>query len=377
VDENSVRTMLDALAGTEAPQARFDIGDAVYQGRRGRRMRRVKAGSSALAVVAVLGAIFALVLVPRRPADQVPPGGPSACASMPASAPVAFSPLMSCVSFGWLPGGYSVDAPDSGSSVQRLVSRLTVVRNFVVISLTVGAKGTCRTTGSVFAPVLTCDYQNGAGSHALTAVSRAPDVTGRPAYWDRSGRLFWEYAPGGWAVADFSALPAKLPPARTADADLLRIAGTVRYGSAVPIRFPYWVTGLPAKWRVTIVTYRERGGVPLGTDLTVAPGNSLIGIGLDVQPGPVDSCAYMGGGQSRRVTVDGVPAVLDTIAGRQQALCIRLVRGYSVLVLLQLRSFSDGKPLPGEGGLGGPAGIAQRMHFLPLDPAGWTTSPIR
>jgi hypothetical protein len=364
MNEANARTLLNRVADTDGPPSGIDLSGAISAGRRLRRRRRLSACVSAmLAAGAAVAIVVALVAVPGRPQARPQPTvgtGPVA--------PARFNPLVPYASFGWLPSGYRVGGPDSFlfSATQALT--LDVRQSSVTIYVTVEAGGVCRATGSASRPVLVCGSKDDRGS--LTAVSRAPDVSGHSAFRDKAGTLFWEYAPGGWTIAGFNGPQGKLPP----DADLLRIAATIRYGQATAIRFPYWVSGPAASWQVNWVQYTEPAGVPLASSLSLIPAGGRYSYLLGAKPGPDPGCSV--GPLSPRVTVDGVAAGLTKVLLGRQELCIPHIHGDSAYVIVH--SLVQGNnQLPAAASPDGVIGIAERMRFLGLDPAGWTTNPLR
>jgi hypothetical protein len=87
----------------------------------------------------------------------------------------------------------------------------------------------------------------------MTVSGQAPDVQGQAAYWtrytggnlkrlgalaDNPEALAFQYAPGGWAVAESTGTRA----------DVLRVAASVRYDQTSALRFPFRLTTLPQAW---------------------------------------------------------------------------------------------------------------------------------
>jgi hypothetical protein len=379
MDERDVGLMLNGLADTEAPPARIDLGLAMRGGRRRLRWRRAWMGGL---LPATAGVVATLVIMTGVPGSVRQPGSAGLSLGGQTVAPMRFDPMVPYASFGWLPAGYPTGLKTSVFSATPQDLGLTVGNaDGASISLSVQSKDACHTSGSPSLPVLTC-----VNSQAIRAVSRAPDVTGRPAFWGLLGMLYliWQYAPGAWSIMNFMGSAANLPPAATADQQLLRIAAGIRYGLTVPIRFPYWMTGLSAGWTVGNVYYSEPSGVPLADQLTLAaPGGSQRDE-ISVEPATAGDSCQGGTGQSQRVMLDGAGAVLHTkkfaLNGERflsQMLCAADVQGLRVTVQLQATAKLGGGQTSGESSLGGALTIAQRLHLLGTNPADWTTSPLR
>ena len=388
MDETDVQTMLQRLADTAAPPARIDVGRAVSEGRRGKRRRQTRIGGSVLAAGAAAGVVVALLAVPGPRAAGVPPAASTTArpahtlAPMPASAPVRFDPLVPYVSFGWLPSGYAVggDGPQLTTTTRDVELSVAMGTGPNWADLDVYSRGSCKRSGPASLPVLNCS--NGDGTPGpLKAVSVAPDVNGRPAFWGadyvEGGSLFWEYAPGAWATL-YAPSRAQGAPASSERPLLSRVAANVRYGQGAPLRFPYWLTGIPADWAVSSVIFTEPSpGVLLAGALAMGPAADLGALGLDIQPTtPGGACKFIAG-QSSYVTLDGVRAVFR-VDGEWESVCAADARGYLVDNGLDTDVPNTSTPVPGEAGLGGVVGISRGIHLVDVgNPATWTTDPIR
>jgi hypothetical protein len=391
VDETGVQTMLRRLADTAAPPARIDVGRAIRDGRRGKRWRQARIGGSVLAAGAAAGAAIALLVVPGNRAAGLPPAAPvtarpaQTLAPMPATVPARFDPLVPYASFGWLPGGYALGDTDrtEASSTTRDV-QLIADHGTTLIDLDVHAKGACWHTGPASLPAVYCSNPLG-GNGPDTAVSRAPDVRGRPAFWAVSyregggGALVWEYAPGAWAAVEM--LNGKSAPPTAAERPLLsRVAATVRYGQSTPLAFPYWVTGLPADWAVAVAGFSEPSpGLLAGASLSLGPRADSLALTLDVQPaGSGGTCPFIAG-QASYVTLDGAKAVLRVLSGvgGWESVCATDARGFLIDNTLDIDEPNTSTLTPGEAGLGGVLGISERVHLLGAADSGWTTDPLR
>ena len=370
MDEASVRTLLGQLADTEPPPARVDLDAAIAAGRRGRRWRRMRGGVLALAVAGAVAVVVAALLV-------VPAQRPEHQAAGATVTPARFNVLVPYASFGWLPPGFKTGAAGGTMPASTPVGLLLVaVSHGAYIELSVNPAGTCHVAGRT----LPCSAYNTTNP----VQSRAPDVHGHPAYWLVGKHLAWEYAPGAWSVLDWT--DAKLSGAsagaqRTA---MLRVAAGVRFGQSTPIKFPYWLSGLPTGWRVSEVGYTPLAGQPVVQTLRLDdyPGHvgNFIGADfdeVDVFAAPAAHSAFScPQGTGQHVTVDGATAVLEnsTAQGRDQQLCISDSHGLRVLVWLIAR---DNAPAPNPAGPQGVLAYARRLHLLGPDVAQWTANLLR
>ena len=366
MDEASVRTLLGRLADTEPPPARIDLAAAIAAGRRGRRWRWLRLGGPVLLAAAAAGAVVAALLTgpAQRPEPQAT-GGPAASAR--------FNVLVPYASFGWRPPGFREGA--AGGTMPRTTPvqlLLVAVSRSAFIELQVYPVGTCHLTDRA----LPCSAFNTRSS----VLSRAPDVHERPAYWLWGAGLALEYAPGAWSILDWNNTNVPWPPAGTERAAVLRVAAGVRYGQTAPIRFPYWISGLPKAWQVPEVDYTLLAGQPVVQTLHIddGPGNEgdfarVDDLQVFATPAAHSdfSCAQATG---QHVTVDGAAAVVYPATGPEQQLCIPDWRGLRVLVILTTR---QNAPPPDPTGPRGVLAYARHLHSLGPDPAHWTTDPLR
>jgi hypothetical protein len=363
VDEAGLRTLLNRLAGTEPPPARIDLDVAIARGRRGRRWRRVRAGVSVLLAAGAAAAVAAALLVPaqrsaQRP-DQQPTGGPAV--------PARFNPLVPYAEFGWLPPGFQVGV--RGGTMSRSGPAQLLLDAFsgsnAIIQLYVYPTGICHVGH---------DEVCSAYDSSQPVLSRAPDVHGHRAYWLKTAGLTWEYAPGAWTVLNewTNATLKPWPPAGSERAAVLRVAAGVRYGQTTPIRFPYWISGLAAPWRVSNVDYTPLAGRPVVQTLEISNGPSDASrvdyLKVDFTPAAHShwSCPTEG---VRHVTVDGVAAVLENWPGGERV-CIPDWRGLRLSVMT-----ADAVTHPPN-----PADVltvARKLHPIGPDPAHWTTDLLR
>ena len=206
MDEEALRAVLTRIAADPEPPARISIDAARRRGRRFllvRRATQVTAGPLAIALAAGI-----IVTVPHAlyaPAERSVPSArakSSAPAStVPASAPASFNPLVPYAAFGWLPSGFSEGAvsPLWVSPFQSGTTSLTLGAQSAsgrTLLLTVNAKGICPDGVPYRGSVPGC-----LGNLSAVGVSRAPDVSGRPAWYTQWGSsISWEYAPGALAT---------------------------------------------------------------------------------------------------------------------------------------------------------------------------------
>ena len=359
MDEAGVRTLLNRLADAEPPPARIDLDVAIAAGRRGRRWRRMRAGASALlAAGAAVAVVIALVGPAResaqRPAQQATGG---------AVVPARFNPLVPYAAYGWLPPGFQVGVQGgtmSGSTPLEL--GLYAFSRVASIDVSVYPAGTCRVTGKA----QLCSAYN-----TMSAVlSRAPDIHGHRAYWLLGAGLTWEYAPGAWSVLRWANATMPWPPSGSERATVLRVAAGVRYGQTAPIRFPYWISGLVAPWRISSVGYTLLAGRPVAQTLEVRNGPSdTSGVDyLDVEFTPAAHSDWSCPAEPvQHVTIDGVAAVLVT-SRSSELVCFPDWRGLRLSVMTEAVE----TPHPDDA-----LTIARKLHPIGPDPADWTADLLR
>lgn len=368
MNEAGVRTLLNDLADSEPPPARIDLDAAIAAGRRGRRWQRWRACGSVLAVAGAVAAVVAALLAgpAQRPGHQAAGG---------MVAPARFSVLVPYASFGWLPPGFQTGA--AGGTVPRTTPvqlLLVAVSRGALIELQVYPAGTCHLAGQT----LGCSAYN----TTSPVRSRAPDVHGHRAYWLLGAQLAWKYAPGAWSILNWTNANLPWPPAGAERAAVLRAAAGVRFGQAMPIRFPYWIAGLPAAWQASQADYTLLAGQPVVQTLHLNDGPGVEGDFARVDDIQIlaTQAAHSGWscprGTGRHVTVDGAAAVLVSSppSGQQQQVCIPDWHGLQVEVILNAR---DNAPAPDPAGPHGVLAYARMLHPLGPDPAHWTADPLR
>jgi hypothetical protein len=405
VDDNSVITLLASITDPPEPVSRVSIAGAV---RRGRRQRLLQVGASALAVIAVAAAVTVPRVIlstntGRSQAAAFPsnPAAPVRRPAMPASAPATFNMLVPYAAFGWLPAGYSeanIPLSDFGllNSSPTEVQRAAAAANGAMVSLVVYARAACPAGAKA------------ADSCPRAAKSgRAPDVNGRPAWWILHGHgITWEYAPGAWAdVRVVGALadspltagrhedrtatgaderaPMQTPaPARTRDL-ALKIADAVRYAQHTPLVFDVRLTSpLPAGWSLQEMGFHVVDGRLLADGLNAGPAVDTSALSVSATRPLGSGCNYVSG-QSSYVTRYGVNweyRVLDDhIAKNVEMLCsMQPIDRLDVNIYLDMAPEEAGAaPLPGSYQLGGAFGVYTKLHLLGLNPANWTTDPLR
>ena len=368
MDEAGARTLLRQLADTEPPPPRIDLAAAIAAGRRARRWRRVRAGGSVLlAAGAAATAVVALLAGPApRPGHQAAGG---------TTAPARFSVLVPYASFGWLPPGFRAGA--AGGTMSRTSAAqllLVAVSRGATIELQVYPAGGCHLARRILA----CSAYN----TTQPEQSRAPDVHGHQAYWLKGATLAWEYAPGAWSVLNWTDANLPWPPAGGVRTAVLRVAAGIRYGQSTPIRFPYWISGLPKAWRVSEVDYTFVSGrlVPQTLHLDDGPAGDAGLAHVDDLQVYVTPAVHSGWscpkGTGQHVTVGGVAAILVSSAAdrREQQLCVPSWRGLQVEATLAAR---ENAPAPDPAGPRGVLAYARMLHPIGPSPAHWTASPLR
>jgi hypothetical protein len=414
MDENDMRSVLTALADTAAPPARFDMGQAITDGRHGRRRRQALAGGSALAIGAAIGAVVTIFAVAGPGTPTVPPPAaratahtsvqPSAPAStapstqpatqhstqhstqpgahptgqaghVPGKVPAQFNPLVPYASFGWLPKGFTTGASNEAAETSNDATSITAGGRQGSFTLAVMARGGC----GYIRTMLNCHTDSGNVTGPTPLDKRAPDVNGRPAYWAYGDSILWEYAAGAWAEligpGGFNS-----PPTAAQMTQILKVAAGARYGYQTALEFPFWLSGMPANWSVSTAYYTVSAPPLLAATLDLGPAEKPQAAMLFVVPaGSNNTCQYQNG--DSYVTVDGVKAIVQG-GGKGsigQSLCISNLNGQFISVSLSTEYYSNGVLLrvPGAAGIGGALGLFRHLHLLGGQTSNGTTDPLR
>ncbi len=239
--ESDLRVLFKRQAATELPPAPISIPAARRIGRARLLRRRAGAiGSPVLAAAAVVGVVLAVVAAsPRQPTAQAGP------------APQRFNPLVPYAAMTWYP--YQPRLVGSNDWRTTLMLRASTPSPAGVqvdaTQVVLYAAGWC----TLKSASLSCGATTASTRAQMTVTGTAPDVQGQPAYWaDFTGGnlsrlralagirrvLAFQYARGGWALVQSTGTPA----------DLVRVAGSLRYNQTASLRFPVRLTGLPSAW---------------------------------------------------------------------------------------------------------------------------------
>jgi len=250
--EQQIRDLFAATAdGAPPTPSQVDLRLARRQGRTRLRWRRgVMAGGSLLAAAAVTALLVAVA--PGRMGAGPGPANPGP------PAPSQFSPLVTNLSFGWLPPGMSIQQggvlPTQASADVGSPAGSVAGWGAYVFS-----RGRCYVTRS--ARLLACPPNPPGGTNSVVLSGPAPSVAGHRAFWS-ARELVWEYAPGGWAqlmgpVAEGQTL-RHLPAVR---ATAYRIAANLHVGPDTPhLIFAERFPGLKGHWRLNDLFYvADRG----------------------------------------------------------------------------------------------------------------------
>ena len=263
--ESQIRALFAEEADGELAPSEVDLV-ARRRGRaRLRRRRAGMAGASALAAAAVAALVVGVVGVnPARPGSNPAAGGPAA--------PRQFDPLITNVSFGFLPAGESIQ---QGGVVPTEAFATAAASSSDVVSgwdVSVYARGRCHLTAH--ASNLSCPGPALTGATVRLSGS-APAVGGHRAFWARSG-LVWQYASGGWALLDAPVLgQATLRHDPHLRPLAIRIATHLRIGAVTPhLVFPAQFSRLNSQWRVGETHYFAEAGALQVHDYTLLSGTS-------------------------------------------------------------------------------------------------------
>ena len=344
MDENSVRTLLLAIADTPEPSPRISLEQALRSGRRRRLI--CLAAAPALAVVVAVAATLAVPRWLSTGHQERTVATPARPAPVSITAPRQFNPLVPYASFGWLPGGFSENAANgigygsmfsSGTGYLSLLAADTKAGH--LLALQVFPRGGCDLTAARAAAVLrahgsvqvTCTTD----AFTFSAADAAPDVDGRPAVWFGAFQgidqgIAWEYAPGAWAMLGNAITPAAdephsrrwaaqrgwvlmprnptdrltdittparlrtairsgrvIPPSAATLALLRKIAAGVVYAKAVPLTFPFQLAGtLPKGWQLSQTSFAvSADGMLAGTGIDAGPATDPTALGVSASAG--------------------------------------------------------------------------------------------
>jgi hypothetical protein len=255
--EQQIRDLFAETADGEPDSSQIDIQAARHRGRNRLRWRRASLAGATALVTAVVATL--VVVVPAQTAPRPAAADPAA--------PAEFSPLVTNLSFGWLPRGVSIQ--QGGFLPTEVFAQAgTASEPIGGWSIYVYARGRCHLTGS--AQALTCSVPGVPGSDTEQISAPAPPVAGRRAFW--AGRiLVWQYARGGWALlgtpaGDYAAL--RHDPALQRSA--IRIAAHLHTGADTPhLIFAERFTNLTGRWRITDLHYFAGQGTLQATQFTL------------------------------------------------------------------------------------------------------------
>jgi hypothetical protein len=381
MDEARVRDLLYRTADTEttAPASAVDVAAARAVGRRRRRIRRVYVPWGAPIAAALAIALIAALVVAASGLHSN--GGP--VLSRPTVVPRQFNPDRPYVLFGWLPPGASTGAIVEGSTSEDF--ELFGVGE---VFIHVGVRRYCAPSSAHPDKLkVTCD-----GVPLGQNPTPAHPVNGGQAFWDGPSTLVWQYGPGAWALlAEYRHVYSA--------GQLRRIAATLTFGSAGPVKYPFQYAGvLPHSW-----TPRSEGDFVIfqsqSADYNLEISNPVISqaLSISVWPASQDSvlpavlapasgCVSDGKDATTRryVTLDGARALLWTrrfgpqsISRTEQGLCAHNIDGMSVDMTLYTNVPGTSRPLPGLAQLGTVLTIFRQLRLLGPEVRNWTTQPVK
>ena len=383
--ESQLRTLFTEIAGAEPGSSQVDTQLAHHRGRVRLRWRRAGVAGAPVAAAAAVVAV-ALAVGAAGPPGPGPVSGPAA--------PRQFSVLDPYLSFGWQPPGVSVI--EGGTSRQLVwLNAARKVDSPKEWSAGVYAAGQCHLTSRAAAghraPAAPAPSAGPAGTgpelkcrapEGITAdiTGRAPAVAGHRAFWagpKYGPELVWQYARNGWA--DLSLPGIGNSPLPAADKRIaVHIASQLRYGAATPpLLFPFQLTGLPSRWRVSSLTYVPDARVLRVGSLALGAGPPNLGAdgGLVYETGlpystfepatrRTESC-----GRGKTEIINGYRVTVNhqtegTLLN--QSLCAGNADGLS----LSISEFGAHPAISAVGLFG------HHMRLLGRHPANWTPNPI-
>jgi hypothetical protein len=241
---------------------------------------------------------------------------------------------------------------------------------------------------------LSCGSTAAGTSVEMKVTGPAPSVQGHVAYWTRyaggaltplrpsaggTQMVAFQYARGGWAVAESTGTPA----------DVLKIAASVRYGQTTALRFAFRLTGLPSAWSEVLLAGFTRPGpgehAPIANTLLLGSPATRPGTAVRGALTVLTSTQTTQGPQCKRSIVTRAAHASQP----QPAPCSsKVINGYRV--------FLNTPPAPGKQTLFAPDAdglylyaqttgphpplspasvLAHHLELLGPDPANWTTTP--
>lgn len=328
-DEERLAGGLSALADYRMPPSSFSTESVLDAGHRRLRLRR---GGTALGTAAVV-AITAIAAWGTTAAGH---GGGSNVTSTVWSSDSGTDPMTPQLAFGWLPGPTT-----AGFSWEENAdfSNIAVENGVVNVSVVLEHSGKPEPTGT-----------------------NAGTVNGHPAVWaEEQGQrvLVWRYKPDAWAYV--------LAEGGT-DADMLKIADTLRIGPQAPIPLPMHLAALPHGFTVS-------GGSASGTTATRA--NSGGGFSL----------CYRGDCDTNGISITAyADSPLTPVSGsgsgaRPNSGSIAQLPGSPVFETISIDGFTvmaraDGTASQAIGGEAGLTAFVKSMTWLGTDSSKWTTDVI-
>ncbi len=383
--ESDLRVLFKRQAAIELPPASTSIPTVRRIGRaRLLRRRAARVASPILAAGAVVAVVLLAVLFtggPRQPANT--PGIPAA--------PTLFNPLVPYAAVTWYPYQPSlVGGTDWHTALLLRASSRSPAESTEVVLY---ADGWC----TLQSASLSCGSTAAETRAEMTVIGQAPDVQGQAAYWTRYAGgnlgalrpsagtpeiLAFQYARGGWAVVESTGTQA----------DVLRIAASLRYGRTSPLRFPFRLTGMPSAWSEVLLAgygYAQAGPgaqAPTGDTVVVgspetrpgtAPRNALtiLTSTQTTQPPTCKTSTSTSTGQASQPVP--VPCPSQVINGYRVFLNSPPSPGKQTLFSpdadgLYLNEETTGSDAP----LSPSSVLAHHLQLLGPDPANWTTAPV-
>jgi hypothetical protein len=385
MDEARVRDLLHQVAETEtmAPRSAVDVGAARAVGGRRRRTRRVYlpwgaplAAAVAVALIAGIPSLFGSDHVGRVEDPPLLAG-----TSSPTKVPTRFNPLRPYAQFGWLPAGTKSGQGEQLSQWEDLFGG--PLSQPIEVHLLVTPRGQCKLSRAATGQSsISCDRS------PMGAVTRAPAVHGRRAYWAKQGGLWWNYGTGAWA--DLSVLRTAHDSLQVSREQMLRIAAGVRYGFSYPIESGFVYRGpMPPGWSANSQPsdFMIIDGRPVAADAGLgSPEDSVFLEAWPAGAGLYNRCVAGGAGGvfqqdpakiPQRVTGHGTTALVWTLNGESywhQVLCAQNADG--LFVTIDLTFHQDSQSRRTGDAVGGALEVFLHLRLLGPNMSTWTTTPV-
>lgn len=396
--EANLTTLFNLEAAAEQPAARISLPVA----RRSARIRRywhraLVVATPVMAAGAVVAIVTGTTLLASGPGARLGKTGPAAPRF--AALGRGFDPMRLYASFGWLPAGTTAANGETSRTIEWIDTQ-----GVLSLSLIIDRPGLCglqQVSAGSAASELNCSDNSLTGGLPSRIIGRAPGIGGRPAYWASSNAgqfIVWTYSGRGWALLQYSAscsapkmplasevtqLPGTGRPRCSRPAAMVNVARRARVGFPVgSLAFPAVLTRVPKDWQVATTSFTDQHGRLLADQVQVTAGPRA----MSPNAGPPDNTPVL-----TIVPVSEEKATNTYCRAAAEHPRREVINGYHVLTGTDPLPHPpiDQACAPDADGL--VVNVTQtgahqklsvtalfgRLHLLGIDPADWTTRPVR